>query len=85
MLSTHDDEILGFIREFEISSREYLQSKGLSEYEMTNAYLDFQWNFLHTILQQRSDIQRRALKPHIFCSGYAERGIINIPCKNSVN
>lgn len=66
MLSTHDDEILGFIREFEISSREYLQSKGLSEYEMTNAYLDFQWNFLHTILQQRPEMRRQPLKPIIF-------------------
>ncbi|MDQ7096063.1 hypothetical protein REC12_20925 [Desulfosporosinus sp. PR] len=54
MLSTHEDDILGFIREFEVSSREYLQSKGLSESEMTNAYLDFQWNFLRTILQQHS-------------------------------
>ncbi|WP_407308597.1 hypothetical protein [Desulfosporosinus sp. SB140] len=54
MLSTHADDILGFIREFEISSREFLQSKGLSEYEMTSAYLDFQWKFLRTILQQHS-------------------------------
>ncbi|AFM42093.1 hypothetical protein Desaci_3191 [Desulfosporosinus acidiphilus SJ4] len=54
MLSTHKDEILGFIREFEISSREYLKSKGLSENEMTNAYLELQWDFLHTILKQQS-------------------------------
>lgn len=67
MLSTHDDEILGFIREFEVSSREYLQSKGLSEYEMTNVYLDFQWNFLHTILRQRPEMRRQPLKkPIIF-------------------
>lgn len=52
MLSTHADDVLGFIREFEISSRDYLLSKGLSEYEMRNAYLDFQWNFLHTILKK---------------------------------
>ena len=52
MLSTHADEILGFIRDFEVSSRDYLLSKGLSEYEMRNAYLDLQWNFLHTILKQ---------------------------------
>lgn len=51
MLSTHADEVLGFIRDFETSSRVYLLSKGLSEYEMKNAYLDFQWNFLHTILK----------------------------------
>ncbi|SPF50736.1 conserved hypothetical protein [Candidatus Desulfosporosinus infrequens] len=54
MLSTHSEEVLGFIRDFETSSREYLRSKGLSEYEMTNAYLDLQWNFLRTILKQRS-------------------------------
>ena len=54
MLSTHADEVLGFIRDFETSSRVYLLSKGLSEYEMTNAYLDFQWNFLHTILKKQS-------------------------------
>jgi len=52
MLSTHADEVLGFIRDFEVSSRDYLLSKGLSEYEMRNAYLDFQWNFLHTILKK---------------------------------
>jgi len=52
MLSTHAEEVLGFIRDFEASSRVYLLSKGLSEYEMTNAYLDFQWNFLHTILEK---------------------------------
>ncbi|MCO5386839.1 MULTISPECIES: hypothetical protein [Desulfosporosinus] len=52
MLSTHANEVLGFILDFEASSREYLLSKGLSEYEMGNAYLDFQWNFLHTILRK---------------------------------
>lgn len=54
MLSTHvnhTNEVLGFIRDFEASSREYLLSKGLSEYEMRNAYLDIQWNFLHMILK----------------------------------
>jgi hypothetical protein len=54
MLSTHVEEVLGFIRDFETSSRDYLKSKGLSEYEMTNAYLDLQWDFLHTILIQRT-------------------------------
>ena len=67
MLSTHGEEVLGFIRDFETSSRDYLLSKGLSEYEMTNAYLDLQWNFLHTILKQRSEkiletSQRRNLR-----------------------
>lgn len=51
MLSSHADEVLGFIRDFEVSSRDYLLSKGLSEYEMRNAYLEFQWNFLHAILK----------------------------------
>lgn len=62
MLSTHGEEILGFIRDFETSSREYLLSKGLSEYEMTNAYLDLQWNFLHTILKQRSEKRRLTMQ-----------------------
>ncbi|MDP4126366.1 MAG: hypothetical protein Q8912_05425 [Bacillota bacterium] len=65
MLSTHGEEILGFIRDFETSSREYLLSKGLSEYEMTNAYLDLQWNFLHTILKQHA-IRNRKTSPHFF-------------------
>jgi len=55
MLSTHGEEVLGFIRDFETSSRDYLLSKGLSEYEITNAYLDLQWDFLHTILGKQSD------------------------------
>ena len=54
MLSTHDEDILVFIQNFETSSRDYLQSKGCSESEMTNAYLDLQWNFLHTILTQQA-------------------------------
>ncbi len=54
MLSTHGEEVLGFIRDFETSSRDYLLSKGLSEYEITNAYLDLQWDFLHTILGKQS-------------------------------
>ena len=53
MLSTHAEVVLGFIRDFESSSRDYLLAKGLSEYEMTNAYLDLQWDFLHTILKTK--------------------------------
>ena len=68
MLSTHGEEVLGFIRDFETSSREYLLSKGLSEYEMTNAYLDLQWNFLHTILKQRSEKIHRTSQLHILRS-----------------
>jgi len=52
MLTSQDEDILVFIRNFEASSRDYLHSKGLSEDEMTNAYLDLQWNFLHTILKR---------------------------------
>ncbi|MHB8076129.1 hypothetical protein [Desulfosporosinus fructosivorans] len=54
-ISTHGEDILVFIRDFESSSRDYLQSKGFSENEMTNAYLDLQWNFLHTILNQQAE------------------------------
>lgn len=68
MLSTHGEEVLGFIRDFETSSREYLRSKGLSEYEMTNAYLDIQWSFLHTILKQRSEKARRSSRHHMLQS-----------------
>jgi hypothetical protein len=58
MLSTHGEEVLGFIRDFETSSRDYLLSKGLSECEMTSAYLDLQWNFLHTILKQQTQSEQ---------------------------
>ena len=68
MLSTHNEEVLGFIRDFETSSREYLRSKGLSEYETTNAYLDLQWNFLHTILKQRAEKLRRTSQRYILRS-----------------
>jgi hypothetical protein len=65
MLSTHGEDILLFIRDFETSSRDYLQSKGLSENEMTNAYLDVQWNFLHTILKQQAEIIGQNSQRHI--------------------
>ncbi len=68
MLSTHGEEVLGFIRDFETSSREYLLSKGLSESEMTNAYLDLQWNFLHTILKQRAGIPRKTTSHYLLRS-----------------
>ena len=68
MLSTHGEDILVFIRDFETSSRDYLQSKGFSENEMTNAYLDLQWNFLHTILKQRAEMRREGSQRHILCS-----------------
>ncbi|TGE32280.1 hypothetical protein [Desulfosporosinus sp. Sb-LF] len=64
MLSIQGEEVLEFIRDFETSSREYLLSKGLSEYELTNAYLDLQWDFLHAILRQRE--QKNFTTP--FCS-----------------
>lgn len=68
MLSTHREDILGFIRDFETSSRDYLQSKGLSEHEMTNAYLDIQWNFLHTILNQQKKNKHKNNQRHILFS-----------------
>lgn len=68
MLSTHGEDILVFIRDFETSSRVYLQSKGLSENEMTNAYLDLQWNFLHTILKQQAEKKRRNSQRHLHCA-----------------
>ncbi len=67
MLSTHGEDILIFIQDFETSSRDYLQSKGLSENEMTNAYLDLQWNFLHTILKQQAEIHKNTQR-HMLCS-----------------
>ena len=57
MLSAHED-ILVFIQNFETASRDYLQAKGFSENEMTNAYLDLQWNFLHTILTQQAEMTK---------------------------
>lgn len=68
MLSTHGEDILLFIRDFETSSRDYLQSKGLSENEMPNAYLDVQWNFLHTILKQQAKMIPEISQSHIICS-----------------
>lgn len=47
-----NNDVLGFIRDFELSSREFLLSQGISEYEIANAYLDLQWKFLHIILEQ---------------------------------
>ncbi|HZK54859.1 MAG TPA: hypothetical protein VFC84_11785 [Desulfosporosinus sp.] len=58
MLSPHEEDILLFIQNFETSSRVYLQAKGFSENEMTNAYLDLQWNFLHTILSQQAEMTK---------------------------
>lgn len=52
MLSTHEDEVLRFIHEFEESAREYLKAKGMSEHEAANAYLELQWEFLHAVLQK---------------------------------
>jgi hypothetical protein len=68
MLSTHGEDILLFIRDFETSSRDYLQSKGLSENEMTNAYLDVQWNFLHTILKQQAKVSPKIPQSRIIYS-----------------
>ena len=68
MLSTHGEDILVFIRDFETSSRVYLQSKGLSENEMTNAYLDLQWDFLHTILKQQAEMKRKNTQRYILCA-----------------
>ena len=68
MLSTHGEDILVFIQDFETSSRDYLHAKGFSENEMTNAYLDLQWNFLHTILKQRAEMRREGSQRHILCS-----------------
>ena len=68
MLSTYSEDILVFIRDFETSSRDFLQSKGFSENEMTSAYLDLQWNFLHTILMQQATLIRKNSQRHILYS-----------------
>ncbi|MFZ3102740.1 MAG: hypothetical protein WA131_04160 [Desulfitobacteriaceae bacterium] len=52
MLSTQREDVLGFIRDFELSSREFLLSQGMSEHEIANAHLELQWKFLHVILEQ---------------------------------
>ena len=54
MLSTRENEILQFIQEFEISSLDYLKSKGTSAGELGNAYLQMQWEFLRTIMNKRA-------------------------------
>jgi len=56
MLSTHEEEVWRFIHDFENSAREYLKSKGMSEHEAANAYLELQWEFLHTILEKQPKV-----------------------------
>ena len=58
MMSSHDDA-LKFIREFENSSREYLLARGTSEHELASAYLELQWKFLRTIIQEQPPARRR--------------------------
>lgn len=52
MVLTQREDVLGFIRDFELSSREFLHSKGMSEHEIANAHLELQWEFLHAILEK---------------------------------
>ncbi|MDA8226205.1 MAG: hypothetical protein M0T74_00600 [Desulfitobacterium hafniense] len=49
------EEVLKFIKEFETNSRDYLMSKGFSEFEIPNAYLELQWDFLHAILKKHKN------------------------------
>jgi len=65
MLSTHEADILVFIQNFETSSRDYLQAKGFSENEITSAYLDLQWNFLHTILTHQAEMTKNSYLPSL--------------------
>lgn len=58
MLSSHED-VLKFIRDFEASSREYLLAQGTSEQDLDSAYLDFQWKFLRTIINEQPSLSRR--------------------------
>ncbi|MHB1406502.1 MAG: hypothetical protein ACYCV0_13045 [Desulfitobacteriaceae bacterium] len=55
MLSTREEEVLGFIRDFESFSRNYLLEKGISQHEIANAYLELQWQFLHIILNKSNN------------------------------
>lgn len=48
----NNEETLRFLREFELSSIEYLKARGVDEHEVANAQLDMQWKLLHTILNQ---------------------------------
>lgn len=59
MMSSHDDA-LRFIREFEVSSREYLLAQGMSEHELADAYLEMQWKFLQTIIKEQPRRRRAA-------------------------
>jgi len=62
MLSTHEEEVLRFIHEFEESAREYLKAKGMSEHEAANAYLELQWDFLHIILKKTPKKSERSAR-----------------------
>lgn len=59
-MSSHQEEVLRFLDEFEVSAREYLQAKGVGEHEIANAHLELQWRFLHMILE----IQSMPIRPH---------------------
>lgn len=58
MLSSREDA-LKFIREFEVSSREYLLAQGTSEQDFASAYLELQWKFLRTIITKPPSLTRR--------------------------
>lgn len=53
-MSSHQEEVLRFLNEFEVSAREYLRAKGVGEYDVANAHLELQWQFLHTILDMNA-------------------------------
>ncbi len=67
MLSRRENEVLQFIREFEVSSMDYLKSLGLSDKETTDAYLQLQWEFLHTIMRRHPP--HLTHKPNVYRSG----------------
>lgn len=58
MLSSQEDAIK-FIRDFEASSREYLLAHGTSEHDLDSAYLELQWKFLRTIINEQPSLSRR--------------------------
>ena len=58
MLSPREDA-LEFIREFEVSSRDYLLAQGTSEQDFASAYLELQWKFLRTIITKQPSLTRR--------------------------
>lgn len=58
-MTSAEQEVLAFLRDFELSSRTYFLRKGLANSELPSALLEAQWQLLHHILLSKSSIGTR--------------------------